>query len=195
MKKFSLLKTTLIGGIFFLIPFGMLIMLGSKAVAVLKKIAGPIAEILPFPSFLGFNKAYGLAILLLALICFIAGLIARTKPAKRLVSWLEDSVLSLVPGYTFMKKSSENMAGFNDQQSFDVVLARIEGAWQLAFLIERIDENNSAVYVPGAPSPWSGSLYFMTNDTIKDVDITYKEALNCIKNLGSGSAKYLEGKI
>jgi len=134
-------------------------------------------------------------LVVLLLICYLAGLLASTMPAKKIISWIEDSVLANIPGYTFMKKAGENLMGFDTEKSYPVILVSIEEAWQIGFLIERVDESHIAVYVPGAPSPWSGSMYFMPNERIKEIDITYKEALNIIKNIGAGSSKRLTGKL
>lgn len=52
-----------------------------------------------------------------------------------------------------------------------------------------------AVFVPGAPSPWSGSVYFMTEDRIKPLDASIKTAMGCVKRLGMGSNALLHGKL
>ena len=54
-----------------------------------------------------------------------------------------------------------------------VVLARIEDAWQLALVVERVDATHSAVFVPGAPDPKSGSVYLMTDDQFKVIDVSH----------------------
>jgi hypothetical protein len=43
--------------------------------------------------------ATALAVVLVALICFLAGLLARTVPAQHVVNALESSVLSKIPAY------------------------------------------------------------------------------------------------
>ena len=75
------------------------------------------------------------------------------------------------------------------------VLARIEDAWQVAFLIERIEGGHVAVFVPGAPNPSSGSIYFMTEDRIKKMGLPLTEALKSVRRLGVGSNALLRGKL
>jgi hypothetical protein len=42
---------------------------------------------------------------LVALICFLAGLLARTVPAQHIVNALESSVLSKIPAYEYLKQA------------------------------------------------------------------------------------------
>jgi uncharacterized membrane protein len=74
-----------------------------------------------------------------------------------------------------------------------MVLAQIEDAWQIAFLVERLEGGHMAVFVPGAPNPLSGSVYFMTQDRIKAVDIPASVAMKCLRRVGAGSNALLQG--
>ena len=46
---------------------------------------------------------------------------------------------------------------------------------------------NFAVYIPGIPSPLSGSLYFLEKNRIKKTNISMKDAMKCMRGLGKGS--------
>ena len=91
------LKTTMIGGILFLVPFIILIAIIGKALSVMDKLAAPLARKLPIDSVAGVAVIDFLAIIIMVLICFLAGLAARTAPARRLVDSLETRVLSNIP--------------------------------------------------------------------------------------------------
>jgi uncharacterized membrane protein len=153
----------------------------------------PLTENWQHKTLLGMEVPWLLIFIILILIFYLAGLLASTGIAKKIINWIEESLLGNIPGYTFRKKAGESLIGFDMEKSYPIVMVDIEGAWQIGFLIEHVDENYKAVYVPGVPSPWSGSLYFVTNEIIKEVDITYKEALTMIRNLGAGSGKHLKG--
>ena len=181
------LRTTLVGGILFLVPIVVLMIVLSKALAIAHKLADPIAARLPFEKLIGLRTPHVFAIALLVIFCFVAGLFARTALAKRGVGWLESSVLSNVPGYQFLKSMGESVLGVEDEPAPQVVLARIEDAWQIAFLVERLEDGHLAVFVPGAPNPQSGSVYLMTEDRIKPAGIPPAAALKCLTRLGAGS--------
>lgn len=194
-RTLHIIKTTLIGGLFFLVPLIVLGVLAGKVLSILKPISSAIALSIPFSSALGAGKVYIITIILVLFICYLAGIFAKTKPAKQFINWIEEHVLSNIPGYMFMKKTNENIYGINKNKEYDVILVKDDEAWQIGFLIEHIDEYNSIVYIPGAPSPWSGELKFVNKDNIKDVDLSYKDAMNCINKLGQGSGVYFKGKI
>ena len=85
----------------------------------------------------------------------------------------------------------ESLLGVEDEPVPQVVLARIEDAWQIAFLVERLEDGHLAVFVPGAPNPQSGSVYLMTEDRIKPAGIPPAVALKCLTRLGAGSSGLL----
>jgi uncharacterized membrane protein len=194
-NSFGIIKTTLQGGLLFIVPVFVIIYILAQVFMKLDAAMRPITDKLQYKSVLGLSIPWIMIMLALLVICFLAGLLASTKPAKKMITWLEESLLGHIPGYAFMKQAGENVIGFSSEKSYQVILARIEDAWQIAFLVERIDDTNISVYVPGAPNPRSGSLYIMTNERIRELNITYGEAIHLIKNLGAGSAKHLKGKI
>jgi uncharacterized membrane protein len=117
----------------------------------------------------------------------------RTTPAKKLVRGPETAVLANVPGYELLKRMGESMLGVEKQTGHQMVLARTEDAWQIAFLVERLEGGHVAVLVPGAPNLLSGSVYFMTQDRIKAVDIPAAGAIKCLRRVGAGSNALLRG--
>ena len=84
-----------------------------------------------------------------------------------------------------------SLLGVEDEPTPQVVLARIEDAWQIAFLVERLEDGHLAVFVPGAPNPQSGSVFLMTEDRIKSAGIPPAVALKCLTRLGAGSSVLL----
>ena len=50
------------------------------------------------------GAATALSVVLVALVCFLAGLLARTVPAQHIVNALESSVLSKIPAYEYLKR-------------------------------------------------------------------------------------------
>ncbi len=189
------IRTTLLGGILFLLPIIVLIVVLGKAQNISGRIVAPVAERMPVPSVGGVGVAKILAIGAIALFCFFAGLFARTRLAKRSVGLLERGLLSHVPGYDFFKGISESLVGFETDHTHEVVLARIEEAWQIGFLMERVENDHYAVFVPGAPSIWSGSVYFMTEERFQRIKISRAEAMKCLRQLGEGTNKLLAGRI
>ena len=145
------LRTTILGGALFLAPFVILLILLGKALEITRGAIRPIAERLPFESLIGLEAPKILAGLLLVVVCFVAGLFARTSRAKRLVGWLETALLSNLPGYSFMKNVGEEYAAGAPTSGHESVLVRLDDSYQLGFLVDRLASGHVVVFLPGAP--------------------------------------------
>lgn len=192
---FKIIKATFLGGILFLAPLVVLLVILEKGYGIIQKITLPLAEHLPRIHVLGIALQELAGIIIIILICFIAGLLAKTAKAKNLIQKLEDGILSFVPGYSFMKNMNENIMGLESKDDLKVILVPTDAGLQFAFLIEEINENKFAVFIPDAPNPWSGSVVFVEKKDITDVDISQKQALACIRKLGFGSKVLLKNKL
>ena len=85
----SLLKSTLIGGIFFLAPMVLLIIILIKAHEIMLKVAQPLSEFIPLDKIGGVAVANILVIVLLLLVCLLAGLLATHPKFKSLQQYLK----------------------------------------------------------------------------------------------------------
>ena len=77
----------------------------------------------------------------------------------------------------------------------DVVLVDIEEVWQIGFLMDKIDDELSAVYIPGAPNPMSGDVFFVKNDRLKKLDLPELSAMKIYKKLGLDAKSALRGEV
>jgi uncharacterized membrane protein len=189
------LKTTIVGGVLGLVPLAVVAVVLVKVHGFISKLLTPLVKELELHD-AGVALPRVIAVVVLILACFFVGLLARTTAVQRLIAWLEGTILSNLPGYSVVSTLSEQATGHaRAGKEMRPVLARIEDAWQLALLVERIDDDNAAVFVPGAPDPRSGSVYVLTNDRWKVVDIAPREAMQCIKGLGVGSRALLAGRL
>jgi hypothetical protein len=71
-------------------------------------------------------------------------------------------------------------------------LARIEEAWVPGFVMERHASGLYTVFVPSAPTPLAGAIYYLTADRDKLLDIPTSAVVACIMRLGVGSRALLE---
>jgi uncharacterized membrane protein len=188
-------RNTIVGGVLFLVPIIVLLAILGKAHALASRIVKPLAERIPYESMIGLSTPRLFAILLIVIFCFLAGLFAKTVLARRMISGLEDSVLSKLPGYTLMKGMAESIAGADQGGGQQVVLAWIEESWQIGLLMDRIEPGHVAVFLPGTPDPRSGSVYYLTNDRIKLMDMPLRSALDLVRNAGKGSSRIMGGKL
>jgi uncharacterized membrane protein len=131
---------------------------------------------------------------LLLIIGFFAGLLAQTAFASRISQTMEQLILRKMPGYTLFKSVAEGAAGAGDRSQLKVALANIDDAWLISFIVEEHPDGLMTVFIPSAPTPTAGSIYFLTEKQVRRLDASVSSAITCIMQLGVGSRKLIEGK-
>ena len=124
-------RTTVFGGVLFLTPIVVIWLILSKAYNLAGRVLLPLTALIPDSLSARTTITAVLEVLLIALVCFLAGLFARTMRAQRIVRELEVSVLSKVPGYEYMKQAGASMLGVGETADYPVVLANLGGAWRI----------------------------------------------------------------
>ena len=193
MKSLSrFTRTTLMGAVLFLLPIVVVVILVEQALEMVSPVIKPLAARLAAGPGLG---ATLLAITGLILVCFLAGVFLQTDFARKAIDKLQSSVLSELPGFEYVKAQIESGFHVEERKVYPVVLARMDDAWQLAFLIERLAGGQSAVFVPDVPSPNTGAVYFLPEDRVRPVDIPQAAALKCLKRFGLGADELLGSRL
>jgi uncharacterized membrane protein len=129
-----------------------------------------------------------LAIALVALVCFLAGFVARTVTAQRVIDALESSVLSKIPAYDYLKQESASALGVAEIAELPVVFVPMEGGWQLGVQTEALSSGLVSIFVPGAPNPHSGSVFFFSTDNVRPAGVKLAAGLNCLRRCGAGAS-------
>ena len=181
-------RTTIVGGLFFLAPIVVLIVILAKAFDFAKKSVNAVLVHVPAAAELSTGAATALSITIVLLVCLLAGLVAHTVTAERLVNALEFSLLSKIPGYDYLKQESASALGVAEIAELPVVFVPMEGGWQLGVQTEALSEGLVSIFVPGAPDPHSGSVFFFPTDTIRPAGIKMATALSCLRRCGARSS-------
>jgi uncharacterized membrane protein len=184
------IKTTILGGVIFLIPFVIVIAVLGKAHSIMLLVADLLSNWIPIDEIGGVALANLLALAAIVVSCFLFGLMARSVPAKKVYKTL-DATLASVPGYAFVKGFADSISRSEEHaKSFIPVIARFDDSAQISFEIERTPEGNVVVYLPGAPNPWSGTVVFLEPSRVQKLDMSVADAIKSIQALGRGSAKF-----
>lgn len=186
-------KATLVGGILFVVPLVVMVLLVREAIRLTSDALRPVADLIPAEKVVGVVLVDLLAGLAILALCFAAGLFVGTRPGRAVSDRLEQLVLRRVPGFTFLKNVTHGLAGLEKETELKVALARIEEAWVIAFVVERHGNGLFTVFVPSAPTPAAGTIYILTEDRIKLLDVPVLAAVACIMQLGVGSRELVEG--
>jgi uncharacterized membrane protein len=186
------IRSTLIGGIVFLIPLAVMVAILVKAHEALGKIIEPLARALPIAEVGGIGVAKLLAALILLLFAFLMGLFARSAVGSRIGTKIESAVLRKVPGFTLLKNMTKESGAAEYDEKMKVALANIDDAWLIAFIMEeKAKDGLLTVFVPSAPTPTAGSLYFLKEEQVRRLDVSVGDAVKCIMQLGVGSGELL----
>ncbi len=191
---FDFVKTTVVGGAIFLLPFAAVLLVVIKAGKMAVDSATPLAERLLISKGEAVIAVYVVGTFLLVLVAFAAGLFVRSFNIKKdAVSFLEDKVLNKLPPYVAFRKYTDRLAGLDGKTNEDLkpVLVRMQNGWQLGFLSDAFNDGQVAVFMPGAPDPSSGVVQIVDTNHITRLDISYRDALACLEQSGRGLPKLL----
>jgi uncharacterized membrane protein len=186
LAEFS--KTTLIGGILVVLPIYVAVILLAKGIASLLALVTPITNQLP--ASMEFRQILGIVVL--AAICFIAGLIVRTGPGLRAKTVFEERILQKLPGYTLLRGLAGRIAGENQETSFAPALVEIEEALVPALIIEHLEDGSYTVLVPSVPTPMAGALYILPRERVHPVDVPFTTALKVFSKWGMGAGEFVQ---
>ena len=186
--RLGFIKTTVVGGFVFLIPAVIVVVALGKVIGTLKVLAKALSSSVGTESLVGGFVLELLAIAATVFLCFVAGLLAKRASAKHLRERLDTTLLNSFPGYAFIKGFAENLRQAEQLAGgFVPVLVRFDDYVQIAFETHRDSAGKVAVYLPGAPNPWSGTVVYVSQERVAPLAMTLTEALRNIRTLGKGS--------
>jgi uncharacterized membrane protein len=190
----NFLKTTFLGGIVFLIPIAVVVVILGKVLGVMVKLTAPLADLLPLDTFAGVAVVNLLAVIVIVLICFVAGLISKSRFTSRLVESLDSGLLQFVPGYAFFKGLTGEMAGKSEETQLAPVVVRFDESWQIAFRVETLADRRVVLFLPGAPDAKSGSIQIVEEERVQPLNQTMSATVRHLKALGRESSKFFSAE-
>jgi uncharacterized membrane protein len=186
----AFLRATISGGILFLLPVVLVIMMLGHAHQIMVKISGPLATLLPDRLF-GLDGSMILAVILLILICFFAGLLIKSKKVKQQMSRLEDTLFVYIPGYLLLKSIAADTVGEKEASAMKPVMVKDGDAWKIGFLVEE-KAGLSTVFVADAPRHDAGEVLIFPSELVKQINVPNNKVIQSLKNYGKGAIDWVE---
>ena len=192
-KGIQFVLTTVIGGVLFLVPVVFLGMILTKAAGYMMVIAQPLAAWIPVDSIGGVALANLIAIVAVIVLCFLAGLVARHALAGKVVKNLESKVLMKIPGYSMVKGIA---GGFDssEKEGLKPVSLKLGTAERIGFEMQKLPDGRSVIYIPSAPSPWSGVTQILPADQVTYLDVPVTKIIEITESYGHGVGELLAAK-
>jgi len=185
----ELTKTTLIGGLLIVLPIYFSILLLAKTLSAIVALLSPVTAAIPAGA--QFRQIF--AVLIVLVVCFVAGIVVRTRPGLRAKHALERSVLEKIPGYTLMRGLTEQLSGDEREGAFRPALVEIEEALVPGFIIEELADGRYTVLVPSVPTPAAGSLLILARDRVHPLGVPFTQAVKVISKWGAGAGELARG--
>ena len=177
------LLSSFLAGLVIVVPIYLSVLLMLKAMQLVARLVRPIANLLPkwFPA------ENVLSLLLILIVCFLIGVIAQTRSGRGVRELIDKSLFERIPGYALFRSMTQQLAGNREEHVWKPALAEIEEALVPAFIIEEFDDGRFTVFVPSAPTPFTGSIYVLTAERVHPVDVPFTHAIRSLSRWGFGS--------
>ena len=184
-------KTMVIGGLIFLVPFAVVLLVFGKVFSVSKRLAEPLDKMIPVEAVAGIALANILAVVIILLACFLAGIVATSTRGQRLYRRIDEWLLNLIPRYAFVKSLTESLGG-QQESTLRPVLVRFDDLSQIAFEVDRGPDDLVTVYLPGSPDTWSGSVAQVTADRVDALAGDFTSVVQSLRKIGRGASALIE---
>lgn len=178
-------RTTMVGGLLFLFPICIVVVVIGKVMGPLSRITKPLAEWIGLEGFPGLVASTMIEVLALALTAFLAGLLARTKGGQQFIGWLRSGIATVLPRASLLQDIAQSF----DQKAKDVpvVLVPTDAGWTIGVLVERQHEGWCTVFLPGSPDMFNGSISYVHPQDVRATDLTAAQLWSIVKARGAGS--------
>jgi uncharacterized membrane protein len=191
-NRLGFLRTTAIGGVLFLLPVAVIVVLLGYVFQAVVSVHKVLKEWIPFDSATGIALLFGLAIVLLFAACFVAGLIAHRAIGVHFSRTVESQLMKVYPKYGIYKDILAGKFGSDkNAPSLSPVLIKKEDCLFPAFQADRLANGLVVVYFPGSPDTWNGSLALVASERVQPLDVPFLEMIEICERLGRNSRSHL----
>lgn len=166
-RPFRFLQTTLIGGLFFLVPLIAVIVILGKVWIKLIGVGAKLSKIMGLKSMAGIEGGPIMTAVIFIIICLLAGLLIKLTLFTRMRDWIDAQLLKYIPGYEFYRISLEQKMTKEDVQNTRTpVLITMSGVSQLGVVVEELADGRKVVFVATKPNTREGSIYVVDDASI-----------------------------
>jgi uncharacterized membrane protein len=178
-------RTTLIGGLLVLLPVYLLLLVLLKMLTAARQLISPIMAGMPATA----HYPGLLTVVVIVAACFLAGLIVRTGPGRRVIDTAQRQVLEKIPGYKLLRNLVSRVSGDEDIDTFMPALVEIEEALVPAVIVEELPDGQCVVLVPSVPTPFAGALYILPAARVHRVNVPLRRLLQVYSKWGEGAGE------
>jgi len=194
-------RITLLGGLTVLLPmllsFLLLRWLYRTGVALIQPITRTLIETAALQEL----AAQAVAVVAVVAVCFLTGLVVRTRLGGWMLESMESYLSRIAPGYSLFKETLKQLLGSGKRPFSGVVLGRVFGGETLmtGFITdEHAPAGRVTVFFPSALNPTTGLLCHLREEDVQRLNVSVETAMRTIISCGGGSSVLLNtgaGKV
>jgi uncharacterized membrane protein len=186
---YKIIRRHIITGFIFLMPVLVAIAVISKFWDKIMAIADKVSKLFFIDALIGPGGNVLVALVLLFLLCLIAGFLVRLTFFKRMSESIDRKLAAFIPGYTDMKKVTQKKIGEAPKEKeavFETCLVQTEAYWKPAYLIDVAENGDATVFFPAAPTFETGQVAIVSKDCCRKLTMDSQTLNTCLKQLGKG---------
>lgn len=190
----AFIKTSIIGGLAVILPAVVLILIFRWLFNWITDIIQPLTNIMAAKGQFQEIVADVLVIAVILAICFVVGVIVKTKAGQFVQDNLEKRILQMAPGYPTIKSVVMQFIGKKESPFSSVALVQVFGNETLmtGFITDTHENGRYTVFVPTGPNPTSGLIFHIPKKYVHPVKVSVEEAMRSVIGCGAGSANLLD---
>lgn len=190
------MNTMILGGVTIIMPLVIIFMVFKWLFEFLTDLIQPLTNALA--SYIEIPEVVAdlLVVALIISLCFIFGMIERTRLGAYIFNFFEKKFFSQIPGYSLIKETIKQFTDESQTPFSKVALCRIFGNETMvtAFVTEEHSDGSYTVFVPTGPNPTSGNIYHLNQKYVQVIDAAVETTMRSIIACGSGSKELLSQK-
>jgi uncharacterized membrane protein len=188
MKRIaSFIVGSLIAGLLVVVPLYLAVLLLLKGMASLAALVRPFTGLLP--DWLPAEQLLSLGLVLL--LCFLVGIIVRTRAGRSMRERVETSLFDRIPGYAVFRSLTLQLVGQGRENAWKPAFVEIEEALVPAFIIEEHEDGRFTVFVPSVPTPFAGAVYVLSRERVHPLEVPFTQAIRPVSRWGAGCRELL----
>ncbi len=192
----NFIKTTMLAGLFVLLPL-MLLWIGLKEIGgLLEVMAQPIADTLPFPPgiFENLSAPGVVAFFLIAGTSFVLGIAAKFSWIRSAGRSFERSVLTRIPMYRMLKIMSSTLVDTTSTDVDPALLMDGSGGGDPCYVIEKHSDGRATILLPWSPASFAGSIKVVQQSDLETLLCSLDEYSRSLSQIGVGVEECLTMK-
>jgi uncharacterized membrane protein len=190
----AFIKTSIIGGLAVILPAVVLILIFRWLFNWITDIIQPLTNIMAAKGQFQEIVADVLVIAVILAICFVVGVIVKTKAGQFVQDNLEKRILQMAPGYPTIKSVVMQFIGKKESPFSSVALVQVFGNETLmtGFITDTHENGRYTVFVPTGPNPTSGLIFHLQKKYVHPVKVSVEETMRSVFGCGAGSTNLLD---